>query len=530
MKNKITYKHHTLKHSLMLFTLLLFTLACQKKSEPGLQSLDAEIKISLTSMEFEDPTITSETEQQSNSTLNAFNNRNRRMAFSKGRTVDVSLTVEEPSKSNNNISKGLKAGAVRKTLAPGILYGLLVYDNNGNYVTEKQYNYGTESTVAAIPLDGGSTYTFIAYSINNTSNLPSIINKQQLSTASIENIGTELMYFKTSKKVVTGINLLNVILKHQFSVVTTTLTLDPNLTGYITKLDQASLNPTYSTASLKLSDNSLKYNNLKTTGTTITFPQITGQGVRTITSSPTFFISPQNNIGTLDFGTITIDDEIKTKFKIPDIKFTPGLRYSLNIKFQTCTQDVSGADGMNWYFEKVTQGTETGIIKDGVFYKRGSTIEMPITAPGADYGFVFDISQIDNAFNMELNGVKLAKEELQFERGASTAQNVRFKDQSYYQGVNTEGGTIPAIFNMIGTQQIPLIKLVISKTGEVKLYGAKKSNGPLYELELFGTNSFNKFKWNTSAQGTNNVKITQIVDERTILIGYGSGKKKIACQ
>lgn len=131
---------------------------------------------------------------------------------------------------------------------------------------------------------------------------------------------------------------------------------------------------------------------------------------------------------------------------------------------------------------------------------------------------------------MELNGVKLAKNEIQFERGASSVQNIRFKDKSLYQGINTEGGAnIGAVYNMKGTKATPLVKVVIGKNGEVALYGSKKSNGPLYELELFNGNSFNTFKWNGSNQGDNNIKVTQLVDGRTILVGSGSGKKKVAC-
>ena len=63
-----------------------------------------------------------------------------------------------------------------------ICYKLLVYDNNGNYVAERDYIRGKESNTAITPalmLDGGQTYTFVAYCINTTTiaSLPSVVNK-----------------------------------------------------------------------------------------------------------------------------------------------------------------------------------------------------------------------------------------------------------------------------------------------------------------------------------------------------------------
>ena len=65
--------------------------------------------------------------------------------------------------------------------------------------------------------------------------------------------------------------------------------------------------------------------------------------------------------------------------------------------------------------------------------------------------------------------------------------------------------------------------------GDVTLFGSKVSGGPFYDLELFNGNTFNTFKWNTALQGDNIIKVTQLVDGRTILVGNGSGKKKIPC-
>jgi hypothetical protein len=130
---------------------------------------------------------------------------------------------------------------------------------------------------------------------------------------------------------------------------------------------------------------------------------------------------------------------------------------------------------------------------------------------------------------MEVNGVKLAKQEIQFEVGASSSQNIQFVDGSKYAGNNIETNKrIDQVYNMKGTSTSPLIKLVISRTGQVTMFGSKTSGGPLYELKLVNGNSFNTFPW--SATQSNTVKVTQLVDGRTIIKGVGAGKKKIPCQ
>ncbi|MNI97543.1 hypothetical protein D3C73_1562070 [compost metagenome] len=80
---------------------------------------------------------------------------------------------------------------------------------------------------------------------------------------------------------------------------------------------------------------------------------------------------------------------------------------------------------------------------------------------------------------------------------------------------------------MQGTAANPLIKLVTSRTGKVTMFGSKTSSGPLYELVLVNGNAFNTFPWGSTQSNT--VKVTQLVDGRTIIKGVGAGKKKIPC-
>ncbi|MGE8302469.1 MAG: hypothetical protein ACN6OW_23035, partial [Sphingobacterium paramultivorum] len=65
----------------------------------------------------------------------------------------------------------------------------------------------------------------------------------------------------------------------------------------------------------------------------------------------------------------------------------------------------------------------------------------------------------------------------------------------------------------------------ISRSGEVTIYGSKVAGGELYPLVLT-QGAFNLVPWSSTS---NTVKITQIVQGKTTMIGSGSGRKKVAC-
>jgi len=503
--------------------------SCKQENQDLAVGNQAKVEVTISSLdESEEDYLTKNPEKISSAPIRQSSGS---INYSDHTLVEYSWTQDKgPLKTKQNSLKADSRAAIkRKPLGNNIAYSVLVYDDQGNYVTERNYNYGAEGSVAALLLDSEKTYTFLAFSINSTNTLPTIIDKQKLSTVKLSKVAGDLMTFTKQVRLNAGVNLLSIILKHRYSSITTQLTADPTTVGTFNNISNSSIKPAYEYATYSFTGDSFDYLMEKQTGCPVVFP--TSQlGSRTMTSTPSFLISPATTTGVLNFGTITIDDETKTNFSIPKIRITPGVSYTLKLNFKTCTENVGSVQGMNWNYPESFYGGVSGIWKDNVFYARGETISRTIIAPGADYGFVFDITELDNAFNMELNGVRLAAREIQFERGASSSQNIRFKDGSLYQGINSEGGNnIGAVYNMKGTNSNPLVKVVIGKKGEVTLFGSKVSGGPLYELELFNGNTFNTFKWNTALQGDNIIKVTQLVDGRTILVGNGSGKKKIPC-
>lgn len=171
-----------------------------------------------------------------------------------------------------------------------------------------------------------------------------------------------------------------------------------------------------------------------------------------------------------------------------------------------CLEDVSG-NSFSWDFPTSTTG---------------QVITQNITQPGTDGGFVFDIYELDNSFNMTINGQALATSEIEFQAIESSGQNIRFAD-----GTIWEAGGIDDIWKLVGDAENPIVRVVIDEVGGIRMYGSKVNNGPLHELELFNGNSFNTINWNQNANNSITVKQTAIGP--TKMRGYGYGKNIVPC-
>ena len=507
--------------ALALSTLICGSLySCKESKDSVATSGKASVNIQLLGVE--NPVVT--TKKAGNGTSPSTTAQTVVVPFTRTSSFEATLTNGSSATSGNLLraSSGSRAAVTEEItpLASNVKYKIVVYNSNGEYVTEKTYtNSSTNSD--EIALDAEQTYTFVAYSVNSTASVPAVTAQTTLSNASLDNISADLMYFKKDLTVHSGDNNLDVVLKHKYSEVTTNLTMATEMTGAITSLVSPTINPTHPNASLKLADGTITYNGTTSTAA-VQFPLL-GAGLRTVSSVPTVLIHPGETNGSFNFGAITIDGETKTNVSVAGLQILPGQRYNLNLNFKTCTQAVTGGADLNWSYP----ASGSGAVVDGVAQPAGYVVTKDLTAPGADYGFVFDILQLDNSFNMEINGVKLATQEIQFESGIAIApRNVQFEDGSIYNGVNTEGGAnVPQIYSMTGTAANPIIRVVISRDGKVTMFGSKSSGGALYPLVLT-QGSFNTVQWSTT---DNNVKITQVVQGATKMVGSGSGRKKIAC-
>jgi|26BtaG_2_1085354.scaffolds.fasta_scaffold00030_51 uncharacterized repeat protein (TIGR01451 family) len=189
-----------------------------------------------------------------------------------------------------------------------------------------------------------------------------------------------------------------------------------------------------------------------------------------------------------------------------------------NIKTVTAQFDILGlcyefvqGESFTWSYPTSTQ----------------TTITQSLTQPGTNAGFVFDIYELDNSFNMNINGILITTQEIQFQKSGGLTQNIRFAD-----GTIWENGVIQDIWKLRGETNKPIVRVEISSLGAISIYGSKvSSSSPTYSLEpleLFEGNSFNAIVWNENEPNT--IIVTQNVIGATLMDGYGSGQNIVPCE
>jgi len=80
---------------------------------------------------------------------------------------------------------------------------------------------------------------------------------------------------------------------------------------------------------------------------------------------------------------------------------------------------------------------------------------------------------------------------------------------------------------MTGTVNQPLIRVIISPTGYISLYGSKVSGGPLFPLVPTAGNSFNTVTWNQTSSNT--VTVSQAPGGTLYLTGSLYGLNVTPC-
>ncbi|OBS11109.1 hypothetical protein ATE49_16630 [Elizabethkingia miricola] len=253
-------------------------------------------------------------------------------------TKDLVLTAElvPDTASAQDKAKTLRNGITAVEtgdLAMGVLYKVVVFDANGNYVTERDYTRGQEDSAQALMLDGGSSYTFIVYSINTSANLPPVTfsnpNNKTLATASLASptMGlNDLMYFRKDMAVSgNGTNYLDIVLKHKFSQVTPKI--DATATGYtISSVLNLSMITNVS-ATLQLSDGNIT---ARANPSANLFAGFAGLNTMIVTSAPNRY-NVDTTTGTLTIGSIKIGTVTRTNLTLNNLTIKPGVKYNLNV-------------------------------------------------------------------------------------------------------------------------------------------------------------------------------------------------------
>lgn len=153
-----------------------------------------------------------------------------------------------------------------------------------------------------------------------------------------------------------------------------------------------------------------------------------------------------------------------------------------------------------------------------------------ITLPGTNGGFIFDIYELDDSFNMQINGTLISSREMRFQaRNSPHARNIRFLDGSLWGT-----GSFPEIYSMLGQANKPIVRVEVSILGQVSVFGSKVSaSNPNYALEplvLFGGNTFNNITWKSNALNSIIVSQTRRLADNSKMNAYGYGQNFVECE
>ena len=365
MKKELTMK----KYFAIVLGLVLF-LSCDKDtlSSNSPESGVARVKVTLQGSEADDK---SNNDQASNGKRSSLVSKNisgqeiqiSSVSFTDEMVLEAVLTPDNIDFDNTETRKQhyagrnpqRKAAVVRTPIPANVRYKLVVYDDQGKYVT--QVNYPSEEELL---LDAGKRYTFVAYSVGSTSELPELDTDGDLEDAVLTNVEgrADFMIDIVEKDLVEGNNQLNLVLKHKFSQITTVI--DGSALGNIQTISNARFTPHNESVDVRLSNGSLTYKSLTSNavGSPVSF---TAGDAQVKTSAPTIISHSQTNAGALRIAGLAIGGETRSNIIFNNLEITPGQRYTLRIRIKSPFELTPGliwasgnlidVGGTNYYFD-----------------------------------------------------------------------------------------------------------------------------------------------------------------------------------
>ncbi|ATL43336.1 hypothetical protein CQS02_08480 [Elizabethkingia miricola] len=407
-------------------------------------------------------------------------------------------------------------------LGTGIRYKVVVFRSTGEYVTERNYIRGQESSTADLNLDGDSNYAFIVYSVKSQTDLPDVTytntSNKTLSTASISGLANtvDFMYYRKDMQVSGNqTNYLDVILRHRLSQITTTI--DASATGYNITAVTANIDSHYPSYNVPLSTGTPAQTG--TAGTAaVTFPTL---GTQIIVANPVM-LNGNTTTGKFTLSTITIGPLTQTvsSTALTGLKITPGIMY--NLKFTLSPTDVyldnyngqkaARINGKVWM--RYNLGADNSINPDqdpivsglhGDYYQFGRSVSVAGKADTSLNSNFNGNPAAANAWNSgtETTPVKTAND--------PCPQNYRLPTQTEFQGlldatVQSNVGTWSASDTNYGAAKV----LTSKKNNNVKIvlpaqgaFGTRGNNAP---YSGFWTNQRGALAvyWTSTSSSSNN--------------------------
>ncbi|MDR0265831.1 MAG: hypothetical protein LBJ04_21635 [Sphingobacterium sp.] len=336
------------------FVFLLFLSGCSKENVPTSDDTVARVKVVLGGIASTD--IATLKANGSKSFLSENIAQKKNIELGKDLYLEATLTKtgdgEQQLISNTLSTKAStpknKAAAV--DLTTGVTYKVIVYDSQGAYVDEGDYTVGGASP-KEFQLTAGKMYSFICYSLNGVSALPSTSTWQPaLSDANLTinmpwpaaSGNDDLLYTRIDKTVTAGMNVLDIIFQHKFSELS--VKVDATEIGPIVNAELG-FSELSNKFDLKLADGTMTYNGFATRN--LTFPTLNNPVIQShpMTVARPSFDTPAAFPGSVRirkvYGFITIGSDQKY-FEVPELAIEPGLRYQLNIVIKTTPAQIAG--------------------------------------------------------------------------------------------------------------------------------------------------------------------------------------------
>ncbi|PRD56497.1 hypothetical protein C5749_04440 [Sphingobacterium gobiense] len=420
--------------------------------------------------------------------------------------------------------KGLKALAqpVRNDLPIGTKYRLLVYNATGQevYRTDEEVT-STSSAYEEFALevndpDNPGIFTFIAYSAG-TADIPELegttLDEFYVTIAEDYDKFMHFVETKTFSGSPDNIYELDVVLWNKLSEITTIVDatnvgLDAlrNVSG---AYFESASHDVGNRATVKILDGEMTY-----LGTavdkSIVFNSNDFPGTA-VASQPTVLVHDAASDVTLKLGNLEIfyNGQTFSKSGETTIPVTPGVKYDLYLEIKAwCLKDISDTE-----FSQESDGGPGSLTSNFTF----------LTTAGES--LVLNIAELDNSFNMVINGTPLATKEIEFQTNTDIDHTARFMSNPRNHGE----GTNAQIYNMTGTKTAPVIRVTINTNGSVTMQAKRTQTGSLQTMQLYNGASWNPVIWYTDGR-PNEVTVSQYQTGKTIMRFYiDGGVAKVEC-
>ncbi|ATC38248.1 fimbrillin family protein [Elizabethkingia anophelis] len=322
--------------------LLWFSVSCRSTDTDNktLNNDAVAINVNLVQDDYEDVSNKS-FKASKNQSLGLNNNQIQiqSVPFGEGFDLVAELEPEAPSL-KSTAQAGLNPIAAATPINRIIKFRIVVYNASGQYDSSYIYSINAGGAVTPdsgvpIKLNGGQSYTFIAYSYNTNVAPTDNLVGSNLSTATISASSTQdIMYYKTTLTPsgdAGAQNNLNVILKHSFSTIT--VNIDSSLTnGYnITNITGATLSKVFPTATIALNTGTVTSSG---TATAIAVPFPASPNSNSVTATSAVIVNNSNNTndGTFNITSLTVGPLTGANVAFNNLTIQPGSRYNMTIK------------------------------------------------------------------------------------------------------------------------------------------------------------------------------------------------------